>query len=188
MTVGLTYGQFYTSLTRDDAGGLRYLLAAQNINFENGPAGSVLLNTSSGGGPGGLGPPFLLYTSNYTAFAAAALTNDPVTLATLFPGWWLSVPQALLLSLPHRTLLPTSPTTWFWATRPCWSSRRITSPTLWCQITQHFCQRHHHQRLPYQFTILLYQYQRPVGDGHGIARRRSWQPVCHQTSPPRPSP
>jgi hypothetical protein len=86
MTVGLTYGHYYTGLTRDDVAGLRYLLTANNINFENGPAGSVLLNTSSGGGPGGLGPPFLLYTSNYTAFAQAALTNDPVTLATLFPG------------------------------------------------------------------------------------------------------
>jgi hypothetical protein len=86
MTVGLTYGQFYTSLTRDDMAGLQYLLSANNINYESGPAGSTLLNTSSGGGPGGLGPPYLLYTSNYTAFAAAALTNDPVTLATLFPG------------------------------------------------------------------------------------------------------
>ena len=80
------YGTFYTGLTRDDVAGLQYLLTAHNIIFEDGPAGSVLLNTSSGGGPGGLGPPFLLYTSNYTAFAAAALTNDPVTLATLFPG------------------------------------------------------------------------------------------------------
>ena len=29
---------------------------------------------------------FLLYTSNYTAFASAALTNDPATLSNLFPG------------------------------------------------------------------------------------------------------
>jgi hypothetical protein len=85
MTIGLTYGQFFTGLTRDDVGGLRYLLSAHNINFESAPAGSILLNSSSGGGLT-YGPPVLLYTSNYNAFAMAALTNDPVTLSNLFPG------------------------------------------------------------------------------------------------------
>jgi hypothetical protein len=85
MTIGLTYGQFFTGLTRDDVGGLRYLLSAHNINFESAPAGSILLNSSSGGGIN-YGPPVLLYTSNYNAFAMAALTNDPATLSNLFPG------------------------------------------------------------------------------------------------------
>jgi hypothetical protein len=85
ITVGLTYGQFYTGLTRDDVGGLRYLLSANNINFENAPAGSILLTSSSGGGLS-YGPPVLLYTSNYNAFWWSARTNDPVTLSNLFPG------------------------------------------------------------------------------------------------------
>jgi hypothetical protein len=82
---GLVLGGFYTGLTRDDVAGLRYLMRANNIVWESAAAGSVLVSTSSGGGSG-LGLPFLLSTSNYTAFASAALTNDPVTLATLFPG------------------------------------------------------------------------------------------------------
>ena len=81
----LGYGNFYTGLTRDDVGGLRYLLSANNINFENGPAGSILLNSSSGGGIS-YGPAVLLYTSNYNAFWWSARTNDPVTLSNLFPG------------------------------------------------------------------------------------------------------
>jgi hypothetical protein len=79
------YGVFYTGLTRDDVAGLRYLLSANNINFENSPAGSILLTSSSGGGVN-YGPPVLLFTSNYNAFAMAALTNNPVTLSNLFPG------------------------------------------------------------------------------------------------------
>jgi len=79
------FGVFFSGLTRDDVAGLRYLLTANNINFENGPAGSVQLS-STGGGTGGFGPPFPLSTSNYTAFAQTALVTDPVTLANLFPG------------------------------------------------------------------------------------------------------
>ena len=85
LAANLGYGFFFTGLTRDDVGGLRYLLSANNINFESAPAGSILLNSSSGGGLT-YGPPVLLYTSNYNAFAMAALNNNPVTLATLFPG------------------------------------------------------------------------------------------------------
>jgi hypothetical protein len=80
-------GGFYTGLTRDDVGGLRYLLTTNNVNWEDPAPGSVLISSSGGGGGGvSYGSPFVLYTSNYTAFALAALTNNPVTLATLFPG------------------------------------------------------------------------------------------------------
>jgi hypothetical protein len=84
---GLVVGGFYTGLTRDDVAGLRYLMRANNIVWESAAAGSVLQpgSGSSGGGTVSYGLPFALYTSNYTAFASAALTNDPVTLATLFP-------------------------------------------------------------------------------------------------------
>jgi hypothetical protein len=79
-------GFFYTGLTRDDVGGLRYLLSANNVNMESSTAGSVLISTTGGGGTGGFGPPFQLYTSNYTAFAQAVLTNNPAALLALYPG------------------------------------------------------------------------------------------------------
>jgi hypothetical protein len=81
----LFLGGYYLGLTRDDVQGLRYLYSTNNINFESSASRSVLLSTVSTGG-GGLGPPFVLYTSNYTAFALFALTNNPVILATLYPG------------------------------------------------------------------------------------------------------
>ncbi|MEJ0089343.1 MAG: Ig domain-containing protein [Limisphaerales bacterium] len=85
INAGLQLGGFYTGLTRDDVAGLRYLLTTNNINFETPTFGSVLVNSS---GPGGTnyGQPFVLFTSNYNAFAAIALTNDPVTLSNLYPG------------------------------------------------------------------------------------------------------
>ena len=84
-TFDALYGVFYTGLTRDDVAGLRYLLSANNINWENSPLGSTLLTSVSGGGIN-YGPPALLFTSNYNAFASSALTNNPVTLSNLFPG------------------------------------------------------------------------------------------------------
>jgi hypothetical protein len=81
---GLQIGGFYTGLTSDDVGGLRYLMRTNNVNYESPATGSILLSSTGGGT--GLGPQFPLYTSNYTAFAAAALTNAPAALSNLFPG------------------------------------------------------------------------------------------------------
>jgi hypothetical protein len=81
----LLQGGFYTGLTRDDVQGLRYLYSTNNVNFDTTAAGSVLFS-STGGGTGGLGLPFVLYTSNYTAFAENALTNPPSALTNLYPG------------------------------------------------------------------------------------------------------
>jgi hypothetical protein len=81
----LQIGGFYTGLTRDDVGGLKYLMRTNNVNYEAPAAGSILLNSSSGGGIS-YGPAVLLYTSNYNAFWWSARTNDPVTLSNLFPG------------------------------------------------------------------------------------------------------
>jgi hypothetical protein len=78
-------GGYYTGLTRDDVQGLRYLYSTNNVNFEPTALGSVLLS-STGGGSSGLGPQFVLYTSNYTAFVQAALTNAPSVLTNLYPG------------------------------------------------------------------------------------------------------
>jgi hypothetical protein len=82
---GLQIGGFYTGLTRDDVGGLKYLLGTNNINFEAPAVGSVLTGSTTIGVTN-LGPAFLLFASNYTAFALTAQTNDPTTLSNLFPG------------------------------------------------------------------------------------------------------
>jgi Putative Ig domain len=73
--VGL--GQFHTGLTRDDVGGLRYLLTPQNFNFEGSGSNTLAQVTNP--------VPQLLFTSNLTQFAEIASTNDPVTLLTFFP-------------------------------------------------------------------------------------------------------
>ncbi len=78
-------GGYYLGLTRDDMGGFRYLLSTNNILYESPTPGAVLLSSAVSGGVS-YGQPFALYTSNYTAFAEAALTNDPVTLSNLYPG------------------------------------------------------------------------------------------------------
>ena len=72
------YGYFYNSLTRDDIGGFRYLYGTNNMNVENSGPGTFAFVTNN--------TPTLLSTSNLTLLAEAALTNDPVTLAGLFPG------------------------------------------------------------------------------------------------------
>jgi hypothetical protein len=71
-------GRFYTGLTRDDVGGLRYLLRTNNMNWESIPANGFGLVTNTA--------PQILVSSNLTLLAAQALTNDPGTLQALFPG------------------------------------------------------------------------------------------------------
>jgi hypothetical protein len=74
---GLNTGGFYTGLTRDDAGGLRYLLTTNNINFETSGTGSLLMNP---------GTTELLTSLNISDLLAASLTNDPALIPGLFPG------------------------------------------------------------------------------------------------------
>ena len=78
-------GTFFTGLTRDDVGGLRYLYTTNAYARELPDTNSVLVSSS---GPGGTnyGLPFVLFTSNYNAFAAIALTNSAATLTNLYPG------------------------------------------------------------------------------------------------------
>ena len=80
---GLEIGGFYTGLTRDDVGGLRYLMNAQNIVTEDAAAGSQLEVTN-------LSPQQLITTLSLGLFLSQALTNDPVTLETLYPGLIIS--------------------------------------------------------------------------------------------------
>lgn len=76
---GLEIGGFYTGLTRDDVAGLRYLMRTNNINWETAGGGSLLQQTN-------LYTPVALYTADLGALLMSARTNDPVTLAALFPG------------------------------------------------------------------------------------------------------
>ena len=71
-------GGYYAGLTRDDVGGLRYLLRAGNMNIEAAGTNAVTFITNN--------TPQLLFTSNLTELVSAALTNNAVTLAALFPG------------------------------------------------------------------------------------------------------
>lgn len=82
---GLQNGGFYTGLTRDDVGGLRYLMSTNNVNYETPAAGSTLISSTTVGQTN-LSPQMLLYTSNYNAFWWAARTNSPATLSNMYPG------------------------------------------------------------------------------------------------------
>jgi hypothetical protein len=73
------YGAYFMGLTRDDVGGLRYLLSTNNMNVESaGGTNTLALLTNT--------MPQLLMTSNLTLLALQALTNDAPTLAALYPG------------------------------------------------------------------------------------------------------
>lgn len=85
LATGIPAGGYYVSLTRDDVAGMRYLLTTNYISYESPDTESVLLNSTVAGGTS-YGAPYFLYSSNYTAFALAAQTNDPVTLSNLYPG------------------------------------------------------------------------------------------------------
>ena len=71
-------GGYFTGLTRDDVGGLRYLLRAGNMNIEAAGTNTVSFITNN--------TPQLLFTSNLTELVSAALTNNAATLSALFPG------------------------------------------------------------------------------------------------------
>lgn len=79
LNAGLGDGIYYTGLTRDDVGGLRYLLRTNNMNIENAGADTFTYVTNNNALQ-------LLYSSNLTLFASQALTNDAATLIGLYPG------------------------------------------------------------------------------------------------------
>src|SRR5271170_3284233 len=66
--VDLGVGDFYTGLTRDDMGGLRYLLTTNNINTEDVAAGALLLTTNNL-------PQVAITTQPISALLTAAQTN-----------------------------------------------------------------------------------------------------------------
>lgn len=74
-------GGYYSGLTRDDMGGLRYLLRSGNRNIEavGTNAFTFVTNTAPAATQ-------LLFTSNLTELVSASLTNAPGALAALFPN------------------------------------------------------------------------------------------------------
>lgn len=74
---GALYGNFYSGVTRDDIGGLRYLLRTNNYNFENAGAETITFLTNA--------TAQLLFTSNLFEFVTAALTNNAAALSALYP-------------------------------------------------------------------------------------------------------
>jgi len=75
---GLLPGQFYTSLTREDVGGLRYLLATNNINLEAAGAQVTEFVTND--------TPQIVTTQDLNALVTAAKVNNAAALQALFPG------------------------------------------------------------------------------------------------------
>ena len=71
-------GRYYTGLTRDDVGGLRYLMATNRMNVENVPTNTLQLSTNQ--------TPQILVTSNLAVFSAQALTNNPAALLAIYPN------------------------------------------------------------------------------------------------------
>jgi hypothetical protein len=72
------HGLFFTGLTRDDVGGLRYLLRAKNMNVENAGQNTLALITNN--------IPQLLVTSNLTLLSSQAYTNNAAALQALYPN------------------------------------------------------------------------------------------------------
>ena len=72
----LPVGGFYTSLSRDDIGGLRALWGTNTINTESVDPNSLLVVSTI---------PTLIVTSNLATLAVATQTNNPAQLQALFP-------------------------------------------------------------------------------------------------------
>lgn len=78
--VGLHVGGFYTYLTRDDVGGLRYLLQTNNYNLETSGPDTIQFVTNS------TTPLLLTNMFNLGLFAAQAATNNAAAMQALYPG------------------------------------------------------------------------------------------------------
>jgi Putative Ig domain len=75
---GLKLGGFYTYLTRDDVGGLRYLLQTNNYNIESSGPDTVQFVTNN--------TPQTLITLDLGLLIAQSATNSAAALQALYPG------------------------------------------------------------------------------------------------------
>ncbi len=78
LTYAFEHGVFFSDLTRDDVGGLRYMLHPTNINWEAVSPDSLFIDTNNS--------LQLITTTNFASLASASLTNPPAQLLALFPG------------------------------------------------------------------------------------------------------
>jgi len=78
-------GRYFTGLTRDDAGGLRYLYHPANRNYEGAPAGSFRGSAATGGGGGSaaLESPWTVAGSSGQVGTTAVGTTTTTTSTTL---------------------------------------------------------------------------------------------------------
>lgn len=83
-------GGYFTGFTRDDVGGLRYLLRASNINYETVTPDATLLSGSVSQGITNTATTQLLVTSNLTLFTQQALTNNAAALQALYPDLFIT--------------------------------------------------------------------------------------------------
>ena len=125
----LVRDSFYTGLTRDDVAGLRYLLRAGHVHWEDNPANSIVFVTNNA--PTGLQ---LLVTSNLTLLAAQSLTNDDATLLGLYPDLAI-VPGS---TVPSFTNVVTTNLSVYYTNSPCDPGRHAAAPGVRDQL--------HHQR------------------------------------------
>jgi hypothetical protein len=102
---GLPTGFFYNGLTRDDVGGLRYLLRTNNINLESAGGNVQMLVTNQ--------PPLFLPTLDLNLFATQGLTNTDLQMQALYPGLIVSAPADVSF-----TNLVTTNITSFFQNRP----------------------------------------------------------------------
>ena len=106
----LTLGSFYTGLTRDDVGGLRYLLSTNNIVTEDPATGSLWLSSTTNFNsevafPANANSPNGYGTLDLGALLASSVTNDPATLETLFPGVVVATSTANLAYVTNYTVI-----------------------------------------------------------------------------------
>lgn len=97
-TPNLTWGDYYSGLTRDDVAGLRYLLSTNNIDWETPSADSTeilsltnwttqeLFPVATGTNNGYLFNGVYYGTGSLNALLSFASTNDPALVPVAFPG------------------------------------------------------------------------------------------------------
>ena len=103
-------GGFYTGLTRDDVGGLRYLLSTNNILKEDPAAGSLWLSSTTNFNSITAYPPNPNSPEGFGTFDLGALissskTNDPATLQALFPGVIVASSTSTLAYTTNQTVV-----------------------------------------------------------------------------------
>jgi hypothetical protein len=94
-----TTGNFFTGLTRDDVGGLRYLMGTNTVNYENASPDSLLVDTNN--------DLEIITTTNFATLYAASLTNGPAALLALFPGLVINNFQEYITNFVTATVTAT---------------------------------------------------------------------------------